>query len=132
MTQLIVQLPSSTLDWPSLSVFKMSRYLSSNFPDFRPNPQASIRNVFKRLAREQGWAPGTVPYNTERRNFLQSVFDHYLGDLDQPSNLLRLQALCRELGLHSVPDSITKCKQVSEKPKFRRGVAGNLHHIPRL
>ena len=87
------------------------QYLS-RYPDCTPNSQATISVNFAGLADTRGWAEGGKRWRKERREYLLSEYDIHLGFLDTNSTLEGYQQLCRELGVLSVPDSITQCKKV--------------------
>ena len=90
----------------------MSAY-SARFPDFIPDPSATLLEEFARLARLRGWQKGSKRYKKERRQYLTSEYDLHIGVIDQGGNLQQFQALCRELGIDDPPDSIRQCKLVS-------------------
>lgn len=82
------------------------------FPDFTPNPRASVVTEFERLAGIKRWRPRTKNYRWQRREYLLSEYDLNLGNLDKESNLERFQELCRKLGTKTIPTSVRQCKKV--------------------
>jgi len=82
------------------------------FPEFTPNPRASVVTEFKRLAGIKRWRPKTEDYRTQRREYLLSEYDLNLGRLERENKLEIFQELCRKLGIKNVPTSITQCKKV--------------------
>lgn len=91
-------------------------YLSA-FTDFIPDPNAPLLADFDRLARLQGWSCNTKQFKKERNAYLKVEFDIYLGILDTEDELVRLQALCKDLGVRRPRkqlDSLTKCKKAGQ------------------
>ena len=84
----------------------------SRFPHFTPNPNATLLNEFERLAVSRGWRRNSKIYRKERIEYLLAEYDIYLGSLDTEDQLERFQALCRDLGIRSRPNSLRKCKKV--------------------
>ncbi|KIM27371.1 hypothetical protein M408DRAFT_169378 [Serendipita vermifera MAFF 305830] len=94
----------------------MSSYWSK-FPDFDHKEAAPVQTEFKRLARQQGWITikrkkkeeiKSTIYFEEWGECLESEFTKYYGDSKKPEGW---QALCREVRLKNVPQSITACKK---------------------
>lgn len=83
------------------------------FPGFEPDPHRSLNEEFQRLARFQRWNRKSDRYARERRNFLLAEFDQHLGLTERSKKLEDWQALCKELGVKSIPNSIRQCKKVS-------------------
>jgi len=90
---------------------RLNPYLAA-FPDFTPDPRASVITEFKRLAGTKSWRPSTKKYRSQRRKYLLSEYDLNLGNLDKENKLEDFQELCRKLGIKNVPTSMTKCKKV--------------------
>jgi hypothetical protein len=82
------------------------------FPEFTPDPRASVVTEFERLAGIKRWRPSTKKYRSQRRQYLLSEYDLNLGNLDKENKLEDFQELCRKLGIKNVPTSMTKCKKV--------------------
>ncbi|KAL8822354.1 MAG: hypothetical protein Q9191_006913 [Dirinaria sp. TL-2023a] len=84
----------------------------ARFANFTQDAKATALGTFNKLAKIQGWAPGSEEYEDERITYLLSAYDTHVGCLFQENMLQGLQQLCRELGVDTVPGSITKCKQI--------------------
>jgi len=82
------------------------------FPEFTPDPRASVVTEFERLAGIKRWRPTSKKYRSQRRKYLLSEYDLNLGNLDKENKLEDFQELCRKLRIKNVPTSITKCKKV--------------------
>ncbi|KIM27370.1 hypothetical protein M408DRAFT_330076 [Serendipita vermifera MAFF 305830] len=87
----------------------------SKFPDFDHNESALVETEFERLAQEQGWIEDNTKkkkskrYRKEWGECLESEFTQHYGD---SSRLEGWQALCSEVGIEDVPQSIKGCKKV--------------------
>jgi hypothetical protein len=89
----------------------MTTSWQARFPSFNLNPQASLQEEFVGLATEQGWERNGKRYREEWRLYLADQFGiHYGRD---ESQLEGWKALCAEVGVTNVPDSITGCKKAS-------------------
>ena len=81
------------------------------FEGFTPNPKAGLWSEFHRLAQQQNWVPKSLVWFAAREDaYLAELESHYGNDW---SKLDKWQALCSEVGVTPVPQSITKCKAVS-------------------
>jgi hypothetical protein len=79
------------------------------FPGFVPQPKASFKSEFGRLAKKQCW--NTKTKQKHQVEALTSEIDfHYGKCLDK---LDRWQQLCKDVGIENIPTSITKCRKVS-------------------
>ena len=79
------------------------------FPKFIPDPSATFKDEFARLAKEQTWGTKVKrKYQIEALN--AEVAFHYGTCLHK---LDRWQELCEEVGIENVPTSITQCKKAS-------------------
>ncbi|KAL2044971.1 hypothetical protein N7G274_002746 [Stereocaulon virgatum] len=85
------------------------------FPGFLPDPQLPLHEEFERLAKFRGWHTGSKQYRRENGRFLRAEFDVHLGGLESSRKLDDWQALCEELRVDSIPNSITKCKKKLNK-----------------
>jgi hypothetical protein len=82
----------------------------NTFPPFVPNPAASFLNDFNCLADHEGWN------KKKKRKYLVKALNAEIDFYSDESNrLVRWQRLCQEVGVGSEPESITKCKKVSQK-----------------
>lgn len=85
----------------------------SRFPDFDEDPEELLLVEFNRLALGQDWDKKTRA--EERKNCLLAQLDVHIGIVEaagQADQLARLQRLCAELRVKSIPTSITQCKKV--------------------
>ena len=57
----------------------VSTYFAS-FPEFSPNPQATISDEFARLARLKNWGKRSQRYREERQACFAAEFHHHYGD----------------------------------------------------
>ncbi|KAH7088223.1 hypothetical protein FB567DRAFT_559904 [Paraphoma chrysanthemicola] len=89
------------------------------FVGFEPNPTATFKAEFARLAAHQDWA---TPTKRERQveALTAEVAFHYGTCMDKLSHW---QQLCEDVGIEDVPSSITKCK------KTLRPVLVNLYNL---
>jgi len=80
------------------------------FPSFEPDPKASIKKEFDRLAQQQNW-----PKEVAER-FRAVCYEDELADFSVAQGLTtplkKLQMLCAELCVEDIPPSINKCKEV--------------------
>ncbi len=83
-----------------------------DYPDFTPNPRASVVSEFKRLAAIEYWKPNSSKYRDERTNYLISEYNIRLGKLGKEHKLEDFQELCHKVGIKDVPSSIAECKKV--------------------
>ncbi|KAL6714587.1 hypothetical protein ACLMJK_008012 [Lecanora helva] len=82
----------------------------ARFPNFIPDARLSLLVEFDRLATFQGWIENGWKYGKERRLFLLAHYNEHLGGVEQSKYLRDWQALCTELGVKPMPESINKCK----------------------
>lgn len=87
----------------------------SQFPEFDHNPNAPIKVEFNRLAEMKDWDgkkdQKKAKYRKEWIKCFRSEFGKHYGSDD--SSLEGWQSLCGEVGLDDIPETITKCKKVS-------------------
>lgn len=78
------------------------------FKGFEPQPAATFKDEFARLAQQQKWGKKTKKKRRAEALTSEITFHHgtSLHKLD------RWRELCEEMGVEEVPNSITKCKQV--------------------
>jgi len=80
------------------------------FPSFEPDPKASIKKEFDRLAQQQNW-----PKEVAER-FRAVCYEDELADFSVAQGLTtplkKLQMLCAELCVKDIPPSINKCKDI--------------------
>ncbi|KAL6231396.1 hypothetical protein BDW75DRAFT_220267 [Aspergillus navahoensis] len=91
----------------------MASSFLSRYPNFTPNPRATVTEEFERLARQMGWSQHSRSgrYYKEWVNFMTDEFDRYFA-ADTKSESYQL--LYRVLDLEEpVPTSITQCRRVS-------------------
>ena len=118
-------------DWRSLledlEVALMSSHASSAsffaaYPDFKPDPTASIIAEFNQLAISQNWKKGSKTYKKHKRQCLEEEFNAQYGNNNATSmsKLETWQTFYMELLSRSgttttpssLPGSITQCKKV--------------------
>jgi hypothetical protein len=82
----------------------------SQFSGFVPQPKASFKSEFKRLAKSSGW---NANIKKQRQiEGLKAEFNFHYGTC--MTKLGHWQQLCKDVGVKEVPESITKCKKVSK------------------
>lgn len=93
----------------------MSPYWSL-FPDFDHNPNAPIKNEFRRLVKLKGWKgkQKKEKRHEEWSKCFNSEFEMHYGK--DASSLAGWQSLCNEVGLDVIPKSVQECRQVSNFP----------------
>ena len=82
------------------------------YEGFTPKPHETVEKEFNRLANIRGWIAGTKKYHQEHRRCLYSEFDTHVGMIVVDDNLNSWQSLCLEVGVSTIPGSITQCKKV--------------------
>lgn len=87
-----------------------SSYFES-FADFHPAPHAPLQQEFARLAELRGWQVGSKAY---RKQYKRCMFVEFVSHYGSSTEKLEgWQALCREVRMKVVPDTITQCRKVS-------------------
>lgn len=84
------------------------------FPDFTPNPTATLADDFHRLADHRGWTRNSKRWRKMWNQLANLEYDRLIG-----STLISLDSwrgLCVEVGLEGGYPSITKCKTVCFAP----------------
>ncbi|KAI9676361.1 MAG: hypothetical protein M1817_000518 [Caeruleum heppii] len=79
------------------------------FPTFDADPEGPLLDQFAALAIARNWKPGTKKYHKNRQACLEQ--ESALAFTEDATKLQTWQALCEEVGIKSVPDSIKKCKK---------------------
>ena len=90
----------------------------NRFPNFTPDPQATVIANFRALAKSKRWGEKSKGYKNERKQYLTALADTHIGSIDRGSSaekLAGLQGLCRELRISPIPTSITGCKKASHE-----------------
>jgi hypothetical protein len=85
----------------------------NKFPNFTHNSHAPLLAEFSRLANLRGWAPGSKKYHKEHGRCLLSEFTFHYGDNEE--RLAGWQALCYEVKMRTVPDTITQCRKALKR-----------------
>ena len=78
--------------------------------NFRHDSDASSYENFQLLVAQRGWKVGSKRYRVEHGRWMAQEFNSRYG-----SNENRLEgwrALCADVGIKNIPDSITQCKKV--------------------
>ncbi|KAF2162651.1 hypothetical protein M409DRAFT_58067 [Zasmidium cellare ATCC 36951] len=86
----------------------MAANILSQYSGFQHDPNAPILEEFQRLAALRGWKAGSKRYKTTLRTCLQAESRELFrsdGRLDA------LQQLCRDVGVHPTPETITSCRK---------------------
>lgn len=116
---------------PKKSTSSSSTHVSTffgAFPGFVPEPSASLRENFARLAAHRQWKNGSKNYKRNWNKYVRMEFDSEYG-----TNYTRLESwqnLCTELGIERLP-SITQCKKVRKSIPIDDGKIGtNSDSIP--
>ncbi|KAI9701769.1 MAG: hypothetical protein M1836_001112 [Candelina mexicana] len=86
------------------------------FVDFTPDPTAALADEFERLAVHNGWDRTDDEYRENRGRFYASEFDEHWGT--DATKLQNWQALCAEVKIEPVPQTITKCRKALQKVHF--------------
>ncbi|KAF2024028.1 hypothetical protein EK21DRAFT_104951 [Setomelanomma holmii] len=89
------------------------------FKDFTPNPTATFKTEFNRLAQEQNWT-SEARYERLPQTLTAEIDFHYGSCLNK---LDRWQKLCEDVGVEDIPTSITQCR------KALRPVMVSLHDV---
>lgn len=87
----------------------------NRFPNFTPDPHATLIANFRELAKSKRWREGSKKYSKERKQYMIALADTHIGSIDRGTaaeKLAGLQGLCGELGISPIPSSITRCKKV--------------------
>src|SRR6202035_2922445 len=82
----------------------------SNDSNFHRNSDASSYENFQLLVSQRGWKVGSKRYRVAHGRWMADEFNRCYG-----SNENRLEgwrALCADVGIKNIPDSITQCKKV--------------------
>jgi hypothetical protein len=87
-----------------------TRAFFTDFPGFKPNPDASASDEFNRLASQRKWKTGSKTWRKMWNRCMALEYDRLLGkNLD---GLQSWQQLCEELDLKGPFTSIKQCKKV--------------------
>lgn len=78
------------------------------FPGFTPNPTSTFKNEFSRLAKHQEWDNKTR--EGQKVAALMSEVNFFYGTC--MNRLESWKELCEEVGIETIPTSITQCKKV--------------------
>lgn len=84
------------------------------FASFDIDPTASIITEFNRLAIQEDWKKDSKQYKKQRARLVNQEFNAYFGS--NLSNLAAWQALCKAVGITTIPSSVTQCKNVRTEP----------------
>ena len=90
----------------------MSRSYFEAFRSFSPDSGVSVEADFRRLAESKGWSEGQKIWRAEWRRCLSSEFEVHVAMMVVDDKLSGWQALCREVGMQRIPESINECKKV--------------------
>ncbi|KAF7156703.1 hypothetical protein CNMCM5623_000376 [Aspergillus felis] len=90
-----------------------TRAFFTDFPDFKPNPDASVSDEFNRLASHRKWKVGSKTWRKMWNRCMALEYDRLLGQ--NLSGLQDWQQLCEELDLTGPFTSIRQCKKALSK-----------------
>ncbi|ERF75978.1 hypothetical protein EPUS_01344 [Endocarpon pusillum Z07020] len=80
------------------------------FASFDIDPTASIVTEFNRLAIQKSWKKDSKQYKNQRARLVNQEFNAYFGS--NLNDLAAWQALCKAVGITTIPSSVTQCKKV--------------------
>ncbi|MCJ1240222.1 hypothetical protein MMC14_008222 [Varicellaria rhodocarpa] len=85
----------------------------SKFPGFDHDPAVSLTTGFAKLALDQNWKAGSTHYRNKYQECIATEFHfQYGGDAGR---LAGWQALCVDVRIRPLPNSITQCKKALSK-----------------
>jgi hypothetical protein len=87
-----------------------TRAFFTDFPDFKPNADASVSAEFNRLASHRKWKMGSTTWRKMWNRCMALEYDRLFGQ--NLSGLQDWQQLCEELDLTGPFTSIRQCKKV--------------------
>ncbi|PKX99330.1 uncharacterized protein P174DRAFT_417013 [Aspergillus novofumigatus IBT 16806] len=90
-----------------------TRAFFTDFPDFKPNPDSSVSDEFKRLANYRKWKTGLKTWRKMWNRCMALEYDRLLGK--NLSGLQNWQQLCEEMDLKGPFTSTKQCKQALSK-----------------
>jgi hypothetical protein len=93
----------------------MAGFWASFSPAFTRNLQASYSKEFKRLAVHRGWKTGGPKY---RKQWILCCEEEFGAQYGRNERLEGLQALCGDVGIRNIPNTITLCKKVGSACVF--------------
>jgi hypothetical protein len=88
----------------------MSTFWTAFSPDFTRNPQLNYSEEFKRLAVHRRWKVGGARYRKAWVRCCEEEFGVQYGRDER--RLDGWRALCADVGIEDIPNSITQCKKV--------------------
>jgi hypothetical protein len=89
-----------------------------DYGNFVPEPSASFKTEFERLARYKGWAGETKRYHLI--DLLGAEVEFHFGDGEE--KLCDFQDLCEDLGIENIPSTLTQCRKVSQNNTKHQGL----------
>ncbi|KAF1960762.1 hypothetical protein CC80DRAFT_465055 [Byssothecium circinans] len=95
------------------------------FAGYNPTPRIGFEEQFSRLAINQGWS------KKEKKRRRPEAIEEEFNDLQttDTNKLARWQALCVQVGIEEVPNSITKCKKALGSPKVMVNLTNLIDHM---
>jgi len=87
----------------------MTGFWESFSPNFTRNPQINFSEEFKRLAFQRGWKKGGPKY---RKQWARCCEEEFRDQYGHNERLEGWRALCADVGIKNIPNSITQCKKV--------------------
>jgi hypothetical protein len=98
--------PSETCP-PTTTPASISPYWQQ-FPGFVPEPTATFKGEFARLAKHENWS-GNAKRKQQVKALTAEIAHHYGTHMNK---LDRWQQLCEDVGTDVIPTSITQCRKV--------------------
>jgi len=87
----------------------MSTFWASFSPSFTRNPQLGYYDEFNRLASQRGWRIRGRRY---RKEWVRCCAEEFSAQYGREERLEGYRALCADVGIKHIPNSITQCKKV--------------------
>lgn len=107
-------MPSQTRPKAQINGIQTTSPFFAQFPDFTPDPKASLTDDFHRLAAQRGWKHTSKRWRKMWSQCVSFEYDYLIGSTLASLESWRL--LCVEVGLGADYPSITKCKAVCSVP----------------
>lgn len=90
----------------------------NRYPNFEPDPQATLIENFDRLTISNGWQQNSKKFRKQRKSYMRALADDHIVSIERggaTEKLAGLQKLCEELRVSPIPTSITQCKNVRSR-----------------
>ena len=104
---------TSSSEQSGQSAFEMAgSSFFTRYSTFSPEPEEGVLEEFERLALHKHWIPDSNVYIKKRMTCLSMEASACFTGMGR-TTLQKLQRLCREVGIQSVPNSVTACRKGS-------------------